>query len=568
MPNTGNMPPNDSRGSHDEFGQHSANRPILPQNLLAQMMNAQDVYQTHLSADLNPIRLEETLIGDRGAMLHGFEQNAYTQYLAQSMGGGSDIAYSYSQEENQRYYQDQDFQLHAQQYQACTPYGSLTNQQYQGYPDNQTYMDAQGSYAPSRGGIEGESFLKHRRTGEREDSHIFRALPMHHQPGPNEGYSDLNRAFQSHPHRFQNNLHLQSDNPNSHAAYAHLHQQLHHRDNNLAYMSHNQQIGSSIHRGINSHKVPSNYSTASLPSQHSMRYPDSTTTGIPYAHHLDGGGFSQETQRTPPYRMDFHMSESQFLGELNKRPKSLPMLGAVKSAMDPLMRGSPNPKNEFTKIGPIKKKKRPTRRKPKDMPRRPFSAYNLFFSEERVRILEELKTPPRREEDEEDEELGGGEDREGNKPSSLSIATDEENVNAPCAALLKPLVKTEGKRRPHRKTHGKVSFRELAVQVGARWRALPPDDRKYYQELADKDLLRHKAAMERYHEKQNKEKLGTVMVEPEEKEFHLGSSSGTEILQRSGDGHVNGVKCNENDEVPSNVPTESEQDNHMSSAGT
>ena len=89
-----------------------------------------------------------------------------------------------------------------------------------------------------------------------------------------------------------------------------------------------------------------------------------------------------------------------------------------------------------------------------------------------------------------------------------------------------------------------------------------------YQELADKDLLRHKAAMERYHEKQNKEKLGTVMVEPEEKEFHLGSSSGTEILQRSGDGHVNGVKCNENDEVPSNVPTESEQDNHMSSAGT
>jgi len=185
-----------------------------------------------------------------------------------------------------------------------------------------------------------------------------------------------------------------------------------------------------------------------------------------------------------------------------------------------------------------------------------------------VRILGELKTPPRREEDEGDEELGGEEEKEGNKPSSLSISTDEENVNAPCAALLKPLVKTEGKRRPHRKTHGKVSFRELAVQVGARWRALPPDDRKYYQELADKDLLRHKAAMERYYEKQNKEKLGTDIVEQEEKELHLGSSSGTEILQRSRDGHLNGVKSNENDEVPSNGPTKIEQDNQMSSAGT
>merc|ERR1719491_2812858 len=66
-------------------------------------------------------------------------------------------------------------------------------------------------------------------------------------------------------------------------------------------------------------------------------------------------------------------------------------------------------------------------------------------------------------------------------------------------AFLRPLLPGQRKRRAHRKTHGKISFRLLAQMVGARWKALPDDDRKYYQDLAKEDSIRQKEAMKEYY---------------------------------------------------------------------
>jgi len=66
-------------------------------------------------------------------------------------------------------------------------------------------------------------------------------------------------------------------------------------------------------------------------------------------------------------------------------------------------------------------------------------------------------------------------------------------------AFLRPLLPVQRKRRAHRKTHGKISFRLLAQMVGARWKALPNDDRKYYQDLAKEDSVRQKEAMKEYY---------------------------------------------------------------------
>lgn len=39
--------------------------------------------------------------------------------------------------------------------------------------------------------------------------------------------------------------------------------------------------------------------------------------------------------------------------------------------------------------------------------------------------------------------------------------------------------------------------------VGERWKSLPEDERKYYQDLAQQDMKRQKVAMEEYYAKQN-----------------------------------------------------------------
>lgn len=147
---------------------------------------------------------------------------------------------------------------------------------------------------------------------------------------------------------------------------------------------------------------------------------------------------------------------------------------------------------------PTTKKRRIHKKKPADMPRRPLSAYNLFFSEERERILKEIDTDKSAEE---------------NKTSDDKVDTqtaedgEEKSSTEKPKALLRPLIPAKNKRRPHRKTHGKISFQELARMVGERWKSLPEDKRKYYQDLAQEDTKRQKLAMEEYYAKQSSEKI-------------------------------------------------------------
>lgn len=100
------------------------------------------------------------------------------------------------------------------------------------------------------------------------------------------------------------------------------------------------------------------------------------------------------------------------------------------------------------------------------------AAYNIFFKEERQRILKGIP-------DEEDKK----------KPakSTTDDAADD---------------KDGGKRK--KSPHGKIGFESLAKMIGQRWQDLPPKEVNYYKEKAKTDMDRYKTEMEAYLSKQSK----------------------------------------------------------------
>jgi hypothetical protein len=100
-------------------------------------------------------------------------------------------------------------------------------------------------------------------------------------------------------------------------------------------------------------------------------------------------------------------------------------------------------------------KKKPKVEQPKDKPKRPLSAYNLFFQHERGEILR--ATPER----------------------------------------------AEGKPR---RSHGKIGFADLARNIAANWKSIDPESRSHFDKLAAKDKERYKTEMDVWKKKQELKK--------------------------------------------------------------
>jgi hypothetical protein len=120
-------------------------------------------------------------------------------------------------------------------------------------------------------------------------------------------------------------------------------------------------------------------------------------------------------------------------------------------------------------------KKKRSWKKPKDKPMRPLSAYNMFFQNQRERIVAGKTGDP----------------------------TPEEIQQSVIKMLTS---KTRGpKRRQDRVSHGQISFGDLARTIAAKWKAIDPKLKAIYNHYAAQEKIRYKKEVVIWKEKKERE---------------------------------------------------------------
>jgi len=193
-----------------------------------------------------------------------------------------------------------------------------------------------------------------------------------------------------------------------------------------------------------------------------MNQPSPHTNGY---HMASNQNMMGQPQYFPPYYSGTNHSLPPSYPLSQQQPPSIPMT-TPSQTLSP-GQGMETPlQNRSNESGGQKRKK-----KPKDKPKRPLSAYNIFFQEERNKILKSIP--------------------------------DKEKQNDQSEGSSSAAKKPTKKKRPH----GKIDFESLAKQIGQSWKIISTEDLERYKKLAAKDTERYESEMKEYRAKLDENKI-------------------------------------------------------------
>ena len=190
------------------------------------------------------------------------------------------------------------------------------------------------------------------------------------------------------------------------------------------------------------------------------------------------GGGGDADRKMPPNMVQQSTERRSSSTELSLDNESLSMTSATSSSL-------PTPMEE--KVTPKKKRRSPAVpwKKPKDMPRRPLSAYNLFFKAEREKLIGE---------------------RESNAVSAGPELGEEGKATEQDSSVLSSsvhVVSPETKKKGQKKG---IGFANLAKTIASKWKTLDPKSKEPFEKQAAIDKQRYDEAVAKWRVKQKKDK--------------------------------------------------------------
>lgn len=183
---------------------------------------------------------------------------------------------------------------------------------------------------------------------------------------------------------------------------------------------------------------------------------------------------------------------------LNNAVKSISSEDHQSAPQDSVSSPAKRRRTTSTKPSKKKKEKRWTWTKKPGAPRRPLSAYNIFFSEERGRILKEIEASKN------DQSITKNKSEAETTSSTVDSGPGQTALHMLADRRLDPIGIHKTGNVKHARSHGIIGFKDLAKRIGQKWRALPPEQLAEYKRLAAIDAKRYKDDVDKFNKEQER----------------------------------------------------------------